>query len=550
VTDGLEDTTADRIAGGGSEGGVLTRILEGDWSRALAAVAPILLAAVIGAQLFLLSVWLLAGDAGQAIGGLDLDTYLRALSLAVAAIFFAGVQGDISASVFSTASSVHAVPLGATGLVVATAWLVLRRSATGDKSERVALAVRVSVLVSLVVLTLALLGRVHLQGDAGTLVADPLTAFVGSLVAMLAVSLLAVREGPLPRPAWTRPWVPYLRPAAVGVGLALILGWLAVVGSALLEAHAHDTPLTDVLKALPAAVVYGPTIGQAGAHIGMLGGVSAGVGWLFGSSADLSLWQRHGLSPWYWLYALIPLVVVVLTTRTALRAVGPQHDEDEARQVALRVGVPFAVLWAGLALLTRIRVGAFVFASTAGIPMWQAIVVPAVLITGLGWLTAGALRSTAAPTPRAVRGRALSPLTLALGYGLAIVILAGSAVAAERLSDGSSIIGDLNGLGDSGEMLGTDEVSAAVPLPATSPTQVRTTLMTVAQAEEDYFTMNNTYTDLLDELYVPIDDAVDVVVERADDQSFCLVGTADYAPDEPMTYDSRNTPPISEGFNC
>jgi hypothetical protein len=154
--------------------------------------------------------------------------------------------------------------------------------------------------------------------------------------------------------------------------------------------------------------------------------------------------------------------------------------------------------------------------------------------------------------PRAARGRALSPLTLALGYGLAIVILAGSAVAAERLSDGSSIIGDLNGLNGPAELSGSDSVSIAVPGPSpeSAPIAVRGALMSAAQAEESYFNLNNSYTELLDELPASWDSAVDVVVERVDEVSFCLVGTADYAPDEPMTYDSRNSPPISEGSNC
>jgi hypothetical protein len=544
------DAATDRLSGGGAAAGSLAMLRDGDWRSVVTVAVPILLAAVLGAQLVLLSVWLVAGDAGSAVGGLGVTNYLRGLACLLPTAFLAGVRADFGDNGLATGATVNAAPLTTTALVLATAWFAVRRSARGDRGQRITLAVRVSVLVALTMLVVALSGRIKLSGGGGSVHADPLQAFFGPLLLLLVVCLLAAREEPLPRPAWITRWLPASRPALTGITAAVVLGWVAVLVAALLETRGNEASVTDVLKLVPGALAFGPNIGQAGAHVGMLGSISAGLGAFVGSSLDIGLFDRHGLSAWYWFFVLIPLLAVPIAVRSAVRSSASQGEAD-SRLAAIRVAVPFAVYWTVLALLTRLRVSAVVFGSSVGIPLWQAIALPLVIVPVFAWLLAARLRGPA-PAPSRGRFSALTPVTLAMGYAVVCVGLAGGAAAAHQLSHGSGLLGDAERSSSrasvSTSVSGSGSATTIAPTPL-SP--VEAALKNAAIAEETYYTDNGSYTDDETQLDIPggTPPGVSLDIRNVNETGYCIVGMEIGQPDTTFTYDSVPAD-VSEGDNC
>lgn len=554
---------------------------DGDWASAARVALATLLATAVGVQLLLLSAYLLTGHGGAShalAGGNGVGNYLRAISAGIALSFFAGIHGSLDSGFgLLSQGGLQAAPLGATALGVGTAAFMLRRVAVGDRNQRIGLAVRSSVLVAVAVVALSFAARFHPRvGRDLTIKADPVAAGIGAIVLMLVVGLLAAGVVNAPWRDRARAWEPAVRPAARAVTLALVLGWVAVVVSAMFETRGTDASVVDVLKAIPGALAFGPNVGQVGGHVGMLGSVGAGVGGLFGTSADISLLERHGLSAYYWFYVLIPFVVAasvargIVMPRAALATEAADETEEApysspldfdqraAQLIGLRVVVVFGVLWAVLAVLARVRFTAAIYGSSAGIKTWQALVLPIIVLGAITWFLAGALARRQEPAPRRGIGFSLSPASLTLLLLVVIVALAGCTVAAAKKSHGShlqdvvSTDGSALSVVDGGSFAaGSDSDSQAIEVPSVPiqnlDQEVQDTLQQYADSEESYRGANGAYTDNEGALGVLGPPGITVTIYTADTDSFCIVGEADGGPT--YTYDSHDGTSLP-GSNC
>lgn len=417
----------------------IERLLDADWRAVGAAALPVLLALFVGAQVAALSLWLAGGDTPLE-GGLGVVNYLTVLALLSCAAFFGSLtaSAETNSDGFNPSFTVHAVPLGITALVLITAWFAIKRSAQGDRRTRMEFAARVSAVVALVVLVLALASRVTAGdgGDRGTLHANVLESVFGSLILMLAVTLLAARGDEPWLAARLGSWAAPVRGAISGLGAALVLGFLAGLVAVVITVQSEGGSLVDVLRALPLAIVFLPTLGLAVAHVALLGTLDASVTAFFGAGGGVGLLERHGLSAWYWLLVVIAPVIIAIAIIRALRSAG-EVDDAGARRVALRVALPLTLGWVLLTLVTRIRAGAFGFNSSVGPTFWQAIVLPAAWASVLGFFLAGPLRRFAT-RPAVLRApRAPIPLsTLCLGFVVASVLLAAGAAAGAQQKGG------------------------------------------------------------------------------------------------------------------
>ena len=528
----------------------VARLLDADWGAVGAAVVPVLLALVVGAQLAALTAWI-AGDPGSS--NLDVGAYLSALTMIACAAFFGGISatnnGEGSDS-FHVGFSVHAVPLGITLLVLATAWFAIKRSARGERRERTELAVRVSAIVALLVLALALASRIDagLGDGEGSVHANAIESFLGALVLMLVVTVLAARGGEPALTARLSGWVAPVRGAVAGLVAACGLGFLAGLIAVLATVVAYDGSLLDVLRGIPLALAFLPNLGLAVAHVALLGTVDVSFAAFFNHGHGVGLLDKHGASDWYFLLVVIAPVIIAVAVVRALRAAEPA-DDAAAQRVAYRVAVPLAVGWMLLGLATRVRIGTFGLGSSLGPTVWQTLVLPALWAGVLGYLLGGRLRGFAAP--RAVsrgRRRPVQLSTLCLGFVVASALLAGGAAAGAQRDQDSGVFG----IGDTESTSASASDSSGFtlkPVPSGSPELSRLAEQAWA-AEKSYRADHGGYTTDLQELSdygleLPV--GVNWSASGSSD-SVCVVLSRD---SESWTYDSNDTAnPVTPGDHC
>lgn len=496
--DEMADAQPDQVGAPPPPQSPLARLLDADWGAVGAAVLPILLALVAGSQLAALTAWL-AGDSPAS--STDVGSYLSALTMIACATFFGGISASNEAGHsdgFQVAFSVHAVPLGITLLVLATAWFAIKRSARGDQRERTGIAVRVSVIVALVVLALALLSRVDsgLGDGEGVVHANAVESFIGALALLLATTVLAARGAEPWLTARLGSWLAPVRGAVSGLVAACVLGFIAGLIAVVITVAVYDGSLADVLRGLPLALAFLPNLGLAVAHVALLGTLDISFAAFFGGGGGVGLLARHGAPAWYWLLVVIAPVVIAVAIARALRTAEPE-DDAAARLVAYRVALPLAVGWMLLGLASRVAVGSLGFGSSAGPTVWQTLVLPALWAGVLGFLLAGPLRRVA--TPRRPSRRLRAPLqvsTLCLGFVVASVLLAAGAAAGAR-SNGSDA-GPF-GLSDSEVSGGSASVGAVISPSGTqsgdvSSADLHALAEDVAKAERTYFDQHGEYT--------------------------------------------------------
>lgn len=329
----------------------LARLRGGDWNTPLLAAAAALLAAILAAETMASSSLLLPEEDAD----LTAAMWLRLVAGFVGTAYWSPVVIEVNDEEdFAIGGSTSLAPLTVTLAGLLALYTVLRRARRTDAGPWEHSLRAAAPFAFGVALLSGVFGRVSL--DDGVVIR---TAFVEPLVGALAlataVAMLAYRDLWKPLPAgvvaFGERWWNAARVAAYGLGVAIALSSL----TSLLLVFLHHKRLDgwgNVFGGLPAFFGVILNCGIALLSVASGGRIASSIG----PTEYIALYRLHGLSRWYWLLALIPIVTVVLTARYAARRGGVSWP---------RVTAVFVGTWVVLAWASRLRFG-FAFSEVGG----------------------------------------------------------------------------------------------------------------------------------------------------------------------------------------
>ncbi|MBV9292569.1 MAG: zinc-ribbon domain-containing protein [Frankiales bacterium] len=482
--------------------------------------------------------------------------------------------------------SVGMAPLPISLLGLAVFALAFRSAASADRPDRTVTAARSAVLTAFV---LALIGfggfatfgprgdQLHVSTSPGRIFGWSLLFFGLVALAVATRPIERLRERTETDPRWQRLadewWLP-IKGAAVTLGLAIALGWIAGVCAAVAEA---GTQAFDVVKALPVLLAYFVNLGLDVMQFAMGGALHAGVG---AGDATFSLWHRDGAPAGYFGLLLLMPIAIAAGSTWIFRHGDPADATGRAR-ACYRMALPAVLAYLVLAIAGRVGFSA---AGSSGSPIGTSghagpqILLGAVILAA--WFLVGGFlmgrflseRSAAPPSSGPHRSAAWirRPLPTAAVAVVSLGVLALVGIGGAATADTHDDVGDFgvasllllfSASADSGSSDGGSasiEPAPAVPPPSLpSPiavppvtsndpfTAADKTLAFYALAEDIYRAKNPSYTRDIGVLQqqdvqgLPATTQGTVTIPRADASSFCIEYFSDTGQGS-FTYDSND----------